>query len=259
MFVMDPNAGDQMLNAETGVGLSKTMPTNANYFSGDPIREQGLQEVEKVYEMYKHLPQAPRSVWPIRDWDSVGFPHMMLKDQFTPDELSDYRGGNKGGAYVQRQIRKLAKELNKIHPVLQPVELKSWLDHVAPMRRAGEAGVRQVRRLDKYQRSKGHARRKEAKAKVTVLPGEGLLYVNGKPLTDYFKRTKDVENVIWPLQALGVLGQYNVWVSTFGGGTTGKFPPSTLHRFRGLMTKGNRRRSRLLLHGHYWRTTSLVK
>jgi small subunit ribosomal protein S9 len=46
--------------------------------------------------------------------------------------------------------------------------------------------------------------------------------VNGKPATEYFTRSKDVENVIWPLQSLCVLGKYNVWVSTFGGGTTGQ-------------------------------------
>ena len=160
-------------------------------------------------------------MWPLRDWEHAGLSHMMLSETVAPDELEDYKGSTKGGGYTTRQIRKMARELNKIHPVLMPPELKWWLDNVAPLRRPGEAGVRQIRKLDRYERSKGHAKRKEAKAKVTVLPGEGLVYVNGKLVTEYFSRTKDVENVLWPLQALSVLGQFNVWVSTFGGGTTG--------------------------------------
>jgi small subunit ribosomal protein S9 len=95
--------------------------------------------------------------------------------------------------------------------------LKWWLDD-ASLRRPGEAGARQFRKLDKYEWSNGESW-KEAKAKVTVLPWEGLIYVNGKPMAEYFTWTKDVENVIWPLQALSVLRQFNVWASTFGGGS----------------------------------------
>jgi len=220
LYIMDAET-DEKMQASDQVEITKQMPSNPNYFSGDPVREQGLQDVERVYEQYKHLPKAPRAMWPLRDWEHAGLSHMMLSETVAPDELEDYKGSSKGGSYTMRQIRKMARELNKIHPVLMPPKLKWWLDNVAPLRRPGEAGVRQVRKLDKYERSKGHARRKEAKAKATVLPGEGLVYVNGKPVTEYFSRTKDVENVLWPLQSLSVLGQFNVWVSTFGGGTTG--------------------------------------
>jgi len=89
-----------------------------------------------------------------------------------------------------------------------------------------------------------------------------LVYVNGKPVTEYFSRTKDVENVLWPLQSLSVLGQFNVWVSTFGGGTTGIihliFVFSFVFCVLELTIQGNRRQLRLLLHGRCWRMTNLV-
>jgi ribosomal protein L24E len=74
------------------------------------------------------------------------------------------------------------------------------------VRQVSARGVRQRRAIDKYGRSRGNGKRKTARAKVTVLPGEGQVYVNGKPATEYFTRSKDVENVIWPLQSLCVLG-----------------------------------------------------
>jgi small subunit ribosomal protein S9 len=124
---------------------------------------------------------------------------------------------------TKRAMVAIGKELNKIHPVLMPPELKKWLNKFAPLKYDGSAGSRQKRMLDKFQRSRGNGKRKTARAKVQVLPGEGNVYVNGKLAADFFKRTKDVENVIWPLKSLNVLGQYNVWVSTWGGGTTGMF------------------------------------
>jgi small subunit ribosomal protein S9 len=124
---------------------------------------------------------------------------------------------------TKRRLIAIGKELNKIHPVLMPPELKTWLDRFAPLKYDGSAGIRQRRMLDKFQRSRGNGKRKTARAKVQIVPGEGNVYVNGKLAADFFKRTKDVENVIWPLQSLNALGQYNVWVSTWGGGTTGMF------------------------------------
>ena len=178
--------------------------------------EQRLQDVEKVYERYKHLPKAPSHVWPIREWKNAG----VARSQDIDIQVGTFDSRSmKGG--VQRAMISLAKELNKIHPVLMPPELKQWLDDFAPVRRHGGAGVRQKRTLDKYSRSKGNGKRKTARAKVQIVPGEGQVYVNGVLAADYFTRTKDVENVIWPLQSLSVLGQYNIWVSTWGGGTTG--------------------------------------
>ena len=167
-----------------------------------------------MYEKYKHLPQAPQHLWPVREWDGAKL------DSDLDREAGEYKTGSFKHKHRLRMLT-LAKELNKIHPVLMPLELKTWLDDFARLQEAGVAGMRQKRFLDKYSRSKGNGKRKTARAKCSVVPGEGLVYVNGKLAADFFRRQKDVENVIWPLQALNALGKYNIWVSTFGGGTTG--------------------------------------
>jgi small subunit ribosomal protein S9 len=212
-FLLNEGEGNENIEVPRA---SRMVPANPNYFSGQPIVEQRLQDVEQVYEKYKHLPKAPPHIWPVREWKNAGNP--------KPTDNYDVEGGvqqqpMKGR--IKRTMVALGKELNKIHPVLMPPELKAWLDDFAPLRQAGAGGLRQKRTLDKYSRSKGNGKRKTARAKVQVVPGEGQIYVNGKLAAEYFTRLKDVENVIWPLQSLCAVGQYNVWVSTWGGGTTG--------------------------------------
>jgi ribosomal protein S9 len=209
-FLMNPNA----IPSTEDDTPHRILPANRNYFSGQAGVEQRLQDVEKMFERFAHLPKAPSHLWPVRDWKGPGA--NSLGDSSTTAEDSGAVKGN-----YTRAMNKLARELNKIHSVLMPKELQDWLNDVAPLRNVGGAGARQKRMLDKFERSRGNGKRKTARAKVQVLPGNGLIYVNGKLAAEHFTRTKDVENVIWPLQAVGVLGRYNVWISTWGGGTTG--------------------------------------
>jgi hypothetical protein len=223
---LSPDEAQHLMNSEddsedmnlrtSGTMASRHVPDNRNYFSGQPLMEQQVQNVEKIYEKYNHLPKAPSHIWPIRQWKTSGAGGGI--------EGEDSSGSSDNRALKGKHSRAMvtmAKELNKIHPVIMPKELKDWLNNFAPLRITGGGGTRQRRVLDKYERSRGNGKRKTARAKVHVLPGEGLVYVNGKPAAEHFTRIKDVENVIWPLQSLGVLRQYNVWVSTWGGGTTG--------------------------------------
>jgi small subunit ribosomal protein S9 len=209
---MDPD------KTEESKSNTRTVPVNTNYFSGQPVIEQRLQDVEKFYEQYKYLPKAPSHVWAQRQWT-----HAQVANNEELDMTVGIFDQKSLKGRTKRIMIALGKELNKIHPVLMPPELKKWLDQFAPLKYNGSAGARQTRMLDKFQRSRGNGKRKTARAKVQIVPGEGSVFVNGKLAADFFKRTKDVENVIWPLQSLSVLGQYNVWVSTWGGGTTGMF------------------------------------
>lgn len=68
----------------------------------------------------------------------------------------------------------------------------------------------------------GTGRRKNAIARVRVLPGEGQLVVNGRPLNEYFGK-KTLEMIVkQPLNLTNTLGQYNVMAKVEGGGTTGQ-------------------------------------
>jgi len=242
VMLLDPELLEKQ---DKAAEFTKPTPINRNYFSGQPVLEQRVQDVEAIYEKYKHLPHAPAHLWAVREWDSSRF------ETDLDTSAGTYRPGAMKHKFRLRLVT-LAKELNKIHTVLMPPALLSWLNAIAPLKQPGSAGLRQRRMLDKYRRSKGNGKRKTARAKVQVVPGAGQVYVNGKLAGEHFTRQKDVENVIWPLQALNVLGKYNVWVSTFGGGTTGQSEAAKLAVARAMLaqdTSGPQNLYRKLLRG----------
>ena len=68
----------------------------------------------------------------------------------------------------------------------------------------------------------GTGRRKNAIARVRILPGEGKLIVNSRPLDEYFGK-KTLEMIVkQPLNLTDTLSQYDVMAKVEGGGTTGQ-------------------------------------
>src|SRR3989442_3983898 len=68
----------------------------------------------------------------------------------------------------------------------------------------------------------GTGRRKCAVARVRLLPGDGLLLINGRPPSEYFGR-RDLETIVTqPLRATDCLGRYLASVKVDGGGVAGQ-------------------------------------
>lgn len=68
----------------------------------------------------------------------------------------------------------------------------------------------------------GTGRRKNAIAKVWVVPGEGQVVVNERQLDQYFGK-KTLEMIVkQPLELTGTLSRFNVIAKVQGGGTTGQ-------------------------------------
>lgn len=65
-------------------------------------------------------------------------------------------------------------------------------------------------------------RRKEAVARVRILPGKGSIEVNGRPLEQYFPRHSHRQAVREPLEVSGRLGQIDILARVAGGGVTGQ-------------------------------------
>ena len=73
--------------------------------------------------------------------------------------------------------------------------------------------------ITKYQ-AKG--RRKEAVARIFLVPGKGDVTVNGMPFEKYFSRETDKIIVKQPLRATNTATKYDVFVNVRGGGITGQ-------------------------------------
>jgi len=65
-------------------------------------------------------------------------------------------------------------------------------------------------------------RRKEAVARVRLMPGDGRVTINGRALEDYFPMRTLRIVVERPLKLTGAAGKYDVVVNVHGGGPSGQ-------------------------------------
>lgn len=65
-------------------------------------------------------------------------------------------------------------------------------------------------------------RRKEASARVKIVPGKGLLTINDRPGVEYLGNENMVKKATASLEALSLTGKYDVFVKVSGGGKNGQ-------------------------------------
>lgn len=65
-------------------------------------------------------------------------------------------------------------------------------------------------------------RRKEAGARVKIVPGKGEFKINDKEALEYLGDTRLLEKALSPLKALSFEGKYDVFVRASGGGKNGQ-------------------------------------
>ncbi len=65
-------------------------------------------------------------------------------------------------------------------------------------------------------------RRKEAIARVRLVPGTGQRTVNGRALDVYFPRSTVVKTILEPLEVTSTADRYDLHANVVGGGITGQ-------------------------------------
>ena len=68
----------------------------------------------------------------------------------------------------------------------------------------------------------GTGRRKTAIARVRLVPGNGAIIINGKPMEGLFTRPEHRKTILEPLQAADALDKYNAMIKVVGGGVSGQ-------------------------------------
>jgi len=76
--------------------------------------------------------------------------------------------------------------------------------------------------IDKLGRAISIGRRKSASARVYLVPGAGLCYVNGRPANEYFPRMQEMFVVAEPFRIAKAFGRFNAWCQVRGGGHSGQ-------------------------------------
>lgn len=65
-------------------------------------------------------------------------------------------------------------------------------------------------------------RRKTSVARVRLVPGQGKFQINGKEVTDYFKRETLKMIIDQPFEVTNTVGKFDVIARIHGGGLTGQ-------------------------------------
>ncbi len=68
----------------------------------------------------------------------------------------------------------------------------------------------------------GTGRRKESVARVRLVPGTGVVTINGRDIDDYFGLETLKTILRQPLELTGTIGKFDVLVNVKGGGFTGQ-------------------------------------
>ena len=77
-------------------------------------------------------------------------------------------------------------------------------------------------------------RRKLSISRVKLIQGSGKVFVNKKPVDQFFSKKGDINKVLQPLNLLGVEAQFDVHANVKGGGTSGQAEAVRLGISRGL-------------------------
>ncbi|MGI6754758.1 MAG: 30S ribosomal protein S9 [Atopobiaceae bacterium] len=87
----------------------------------------------------------------------------------------------------------------------------------------------------------GTGRRKEATARVRLVPGTGKVIVNGRDAADYFGRQQLVDNACAPFRVTDTVDHFDVYANCDGGGINGQSGAVRLGIARALLEAGDYR------------------
>ncbi len=87
----------------------------------------------------------------------------------------------------------------------------------------------------------GTGRRKEAVARVRLVPGTGKVIVNGREAKQYFGRQQLVDNALAPLRLTETAERFDVLANLDGGGINGQSGALRLGIARALLDAGEYR------------------
>ena len=102
-------------------------------------------------------------------------------------------------------------------------------------------------------------RRKEAVARVRLLPGTGQTYVNGKSAKEYLRRESLVLHALKPLVATNTVDKYDLHARVSGGGLTGQAGAIRMGVARALVRLDDSLKALLGREGYLTRDSRMVE
>ncbi|KAK9493152.1 ribosomal protein S9/S16-domain-containing protein [Lipomyces doorenjongii] len=195
-------------NGEEILPLLRDVPVSPSYFTAAWFHTDRLLELRALDRKFSALPRLADGV----------------DDGFKPMTYSEYVGTDPSGLSRHgdyNAIKVILQRLARIRLDVRPMEVNRLLAQFANSA-ISRSSMPERRKVDILGRAMGRGKRKDARATVWIVRGEGQVLVNGKRLTDVFNRVRDRHAILRPLSVVGQLTNYNMFALVRGGGTTGQ-------------------------------------
>ncbi|CAI5757186.1 unnamed protein product [Candida verbasci] len=232
--------------------LKKTriVPELETFYGGSPIHESNLNKVTQLYQRFKHLPTR------------ILTPQEIESNKFITFE--EYKKRTLSGTRVRsvqfKELIDMLARLRNIEFELLPKEVIDVLNEFKDPNISKNSQLKNFKTLDSFGRAKAIAKRKNSRAIVHLVKGDGKILVNGINAIEYFPNVYNRQSLTYPFKVVDQENQYNIFVKVSGGGMTGQseaamyavakalviFNPLLKSRLRkaGLMTVDRRRAER---------------
>ncbi|TFK73912.1 SSU ribosomal protein S9P [Pluteus cervinus] len=236
---------------------AKAPPSSPSFYTGRAIY---YDQVIQLQTAISHARSALTTLQllPLPSFARESLPHLRAVWKDQAEMTTDFQSKMTTSRY--RKVTSLLNELNdylRIASTAGCTDLAAAIGQIVTMFESGKKdaflarGKRKTVPLDSYGRSYTLGKRKTSSARVWMIPVQeaaqapqpqepesieeifgiantpqvtttSTILVNNIPLAEYFPLPADRERIVRPLKVAGVLGAYNVFALTRGGGTTGQ-------------------------------------
>lgn len=191
----------------------RVVPSLPAFYAGSPIHDRNVSELQRMVRKYINLPTVQLLDSQLRQMRFLSIETHRQQVQL----------GTRLKTVHFKELTSLLHRLRSIDPQLMPRDVYQLLSrYFVDVQSASGSNLKKEPSLDQYGRAVGKAKRKEARAHVYVVKGQGEILVNGQLVTKYFAEETWRRRLAFPFQVIGQEGQYNVSAAVRGGGKSGQ-------------------------------------
>lgn len=191
----------------------RIVPKLATFYGGNPVHDENINQLNAMVRKHRNLPTRVLDEKELQAFKFVSFEEYKKRAQ----------SGTRLKIGHHKELLELLNRLRSIEPELMPREVIELLNtYTATSDEKQRVVQKTIKTLDEFGRANTFGKRKRAEAKISMVKGEGLVLVNGQSFSEYFKREIDRSKIAYPFKVVSQEGQYNLFITTEGGGISGQ-------------------------------------
>lgn len=261
-------------------------PALSTFFAGKPVLENAINEMEDALKRGQDGLRKEH-IFPLPANLTVPIPRASWLGATEMSSILDTKLRTSHYRRVTTLLNQLAMLREIAKRAEQPDVLVPLQDLLSLYERPTSLGLdpsheKPDGHIDQYGRSVSMGRRKESSAKVYMIKTKvpegstqfdaastsldnlphvptGEILINSLPIHQHFPRPSDRETILRPLRLAGLIGFYNIFALTKGGGTSGQAGAVALAIARGIATHRPELRDVLLNDGLLHRDPRMVE